>query len=150
MRPCHGLSWRIAAELAALRMANRDLGKLRSLQARMERHYANGQVRDYFELNQQIHSFIVAASRNETLKAAHQWLLARVERARFFALSSHDRWDQSVQEHRDILAALERRDAEAAGKLLAGHVQRTGTVVNGLLHTKPAQAPEDLPDTDVP
>lgn len=141
---------RIAAELAALRMTAKDLTKLRSLQARMERYHSAGQVRDYFEVNQQIHGFIVGASRNETLKAAHQWLLARVERARFFALSSHDRWDESVQEHREVLAALERRDAEAAGKLLAGHVQRTGQVVNGLLHIKPAPESEDGPAPDTP
>ncbi|KFC73082.1 Transcriptional regulatory protein [Bosea sp. LC85] len=125
---------RVAAELAAARMSSRDLQKLKSLQNRMERHHGAGQLRDYFELNQQIHNFIVASSRNNTLKAAHQWLLARVERARFFALSSHNRWDESVQEHRDILDALERRDIEKAGKLLADHVLRTGQVVNELLH----------------
>lgn len=135
---------RVAAELAAVRMSSRDLQKLKSLQKRMERHHGAGQLRDYFELNQQIHSFIVASSRNKTLKAAHQWLLARVERARFFALSSHDRWDESVREHRDVLDALERRDVEKAGKLLADHVLRTGQVVSELLHADRDEAGSDM------
>jgi len=124
---------RSAAELAAARMTERDLQKLKALQDRMERHHHAGELREYFELNQQIHAFIVASSRNETLKATHQWLLARVERARFIALSYQGRWDESVEEHRDILDCLERRDSDKAGKLLARHVQRTGEVVTNLL-----------------
>ncbi|MEH2613067.1 GntR family transcriptional regulator [Bradyrhizobium sp. AZCC 1693] len=124
---------RIAAELAAIRMNRREIQKLKSLQDRMERHHGAGEIRDYFVINQQIHSFIVASCRNNALKATHQWLLARVERARFFALSIQNRWDESVQEHKDILDALEQRDADRAGKLLADHVRRTGQVVNAFL-----------------
>lgn len=124
---------RAAAELAAVRMTERDFQKLRSLQDRMERHHRAGELREYFELNQQIHAFIVSSARNETLKATHQWLLARVERARFVALSYQGRWDESVEEHRGILACLERRESHKAGKLLAHHVQRTGEVVINLI-----------------
>src|SRR5215471_19442457 len=124
---------RVAAEHAALRMTERDLEKLDQLQERMERLHDSGKLRDYFELNQQIHSFIVACSRNRALKATHDWLLGRAERARFFALSSQERWDESVQEHRALLAALKERDAERAGRLLAHHVIRTGVVVREIL-----------------
>ncbi len=55
--------------------------------------------------------------------------MPRVERARFFALSARGRWHESVQEHRQILAALKLRDAERAGRLLGQHVRRTGEVV---------------------
>ncbi|MFB9265409.1 GntR family transcriptional regulator [Bradyrhizobium erythrophlei] len=127
---------RVAAEHAALRMTERDLEKLDQLQERMERLHDTGKLRDYFELNQQIHSFIVACSRNRALKATHDWLLGRAERARFFALSSQERWDESVQEHRALLAALKARDAERAGRLLAQHVVRTGIVVREILNSK--------------
>lgn len=127
---------RVAAELAALRMTELDLEKLDNLQERMERMHDAGKLRDYFELNQQIHSFIVACSRNRALKATHDWLLGRAERARFFALSSQERWDESVQEHRALLTALKQRDAERAGRLLAQHVVRTGIVVREILNSK--------------
>lgn len=127
---------RIAAELAAARMTARDLEKLKGLQARMERFYDSGKLRDYFELNQQIHSFIVACARNGALKATHHWLLSRVERARFFALSSRERWNESVQEHRDLLEALEARDADRAGNVLARHVVRTGVVVREIFNKR--------------
>lgn len=124
---------RVAAELAALRMTERDLERMDHLQERMERLHDTGMLRDYFELNQQIHSFIVACSRNRALKGTHDWLLGRVERARLFALSSQERWDESLQEHRALLAALKRRDADRAGRVLAQHVVRTGVVVREIL-----------------
>jgi DNA-binding GntR family transcriptional regulator len=120
---------RIAAELAAKRITARDLAKLRTMQQRMERLHEAESLDDYFEINQQIHRFIVACAGNRALKATHDWLLSRVERARFFALSSQSRWDESVTEHRDILRAIEARNSAQAGKLLDRHVKRTGKVV---------------------
>ena len=120
---------RCAAELAAHRMTASDLQRLEALQKRIERHHGRGELRDYFEVNQQIHSAIVGFARNSVLKASHEALLARAERARFFALSAAGRWDESVHEHRQILAALRARDAERAGRLLGQHVRRTGEIV---------------------
>lgn len=124
---------RCAAELAAQRMSARELQKLEKLQERMESHHDRGELRDYFEINQQIHSLIVTGARNGVLKSTHEALLARVERARFFALSAQGRWDESVREHRDLLLALKGGDADRAGKLLCQHVRRTGEVVAGLV-----------------
>ena len=136
---------RIAAELAATRMTSRDLRRLKHLQERMERFHERGELRDYFEVNQQIHSFIVSCARNEAITATHQWLLARVERARFFALSARGRWDESVAEHRAILVALEARNSEAAGHALACHVQRTGAVVREIVRARHGRFGEDKP-----
>jgi DNA-binding GntR family transcriptional regulator len=127
---------RIGAELAASRMTTRDLEKLSTLQQRMERHHDAGELREYFEFNQQIHGFIVACARNGALKSTHNSLMARVERARFFALSSQARWDESVEEHRAVVRALAAGDGDKAGRLLARHVQRTGQVVNDALHAE--------------
>jgi DNA-binding GntR family transcriptional regulator len=61
-----------------------------------------------------------------------------VERARLFALSADGRWEESVREHRQVLAALKARDAEHAGRLLAHHVRRTGEIVADTLTQKKA------------
>jgi DNA-binding GntR family transcriptional regulator len=130
---------RCAAELAAHRMTATDRERLETLQARIERHHGRGELRDYFEVNQQIHGAIVGFARNGVLKASHDALVARVERARLFALSANGRWDESVREHRQILAALKARDAERAGRLLGEHVRRTGEVVADALTDKDAR-----------
>ena len=125
---------RIAAELAARRADARTLRSLRALQDRIERHHGRGELADYFALNQRIHREIVEAAGNGVLAAAHGSLLARAERARLFAIAaSSARWTESVDEHREILAALEARDAERAGRALERHVLRTGEVVRAAL-----------------
>jgi DNA-binding GntR family transcriptional regulator len=110
-------------------MTVQDIDRLEALQARIERHHDRGELRDYFEVNQQIHSTIVGFARNSVLKASHDALLSRAERARFFALAAHGRWDESVREHRQILGALKAHDAARAGQLLGRHVRRTGEAV---------------------
>jgi DNA-binding GntR family transcriptional regulator len=127
---------RCAAELAATRMTTRELERLEALQQRIEWHHDRGELRDYFEANQQIHGAIVGFARNGVLKATHDALLPRVERARFFALSARGRWNESVREHRQILAALRAGNAERAGQLLGHHVRRTGEIVVDTLDGK--------------
>jgi DNA-binding GntR family transcriptional regulator len=124
---------RCAAELAATRMAARDLEQLETMQARIEWHHSRGEMRDYFEINQQIHRAIVGLAGNSVLKATHDALLPRAERARFFGLSVLGRWEESVRDHQEILDALKARDAGRAGHLLGHHVRRTGEVVAGTL-----------------
>lgn len=130
---------RAAAELAAQRADAGQLRRLRALQDRMERHHGRGELADYFALNQRIHLEIVAAAGNAVLAAVHGTLLARAERARLLAITaSSTRWDESVGEHREILAALEARDAERAGRALMRHVLRTGEAVRAALRQMPA------------
>lgn len=120
---------RAAAELAALRITPAELERLSAYQTEMEAHHAAGELAPYFALNQRIHALIVACARNAPLREAHEALHARAEIARRRALDSRARWDESVAEHRAILAALEGRDAAAAGRLLADHVGHTGTAL---------------------
>lgn len=120
---------RMAGELAALRMTERDIERLKALHERMERHYEAGERHDYFRLNQQIHNTIVSLAGNSILEATHASLMVRVRRARYLAIQSPERWHESVQEHRSIMQALEARDSAAAGDLILNHVRRTGEVV---------------------
>lgn len=120
---------RLAGELAAVRMTDRGMERLRALHERMERHYEAGERHEYFRLNQQIHNTIVSLAGNSVLEATHASLMVRVRRARYMAIQSPERWHESVQEHRAILHALEARDPAAAGELILNHVHRTGEVV---------------------
>jgi DNA-binding GntR family transcriptional regulator len=124
---------RFAAELAAQRITERELQRLRLLQRRMENHHRDGKLDDYFAINGEIHGLIVRAAKNAPLREAHETLLSRAERARYLALGAERRWSNSVEEHSDILAALEARDGDLAGRLLSAHVQRTGTALLELL-----------------
>jgi DNA-binding GntR family transcriptional regulator len=105
----------------------------------MEAHHEEGRLDEYFRINQEVHSFIIACAKNAVLKSTHDTLLARAERARYFALSSRSRWDDSVLEHRLILKALKMRDGTAAARALTQHVLRTGRAVNEELRSREAK-----------
>jgi DNA-binding GntR family transcriptional regulator len=123
----------IAAELAATRMSAADIEKLRRLQILIEHQHRAKNRHDYFRDNQALHLAIVAFSGNSAIAEIHSRLIARVGSARYIAILSESRWNDAVQEHSEILAALERRDARRAGELLRQHVARTGEVVRASL-----------------
>lgn len=119
----------IAARLAASRMTSAELNRLETLQSRLERHYADRELEDYFDVYQQIHRLVVASAKNPVLVKTHSALLGRLERARLLALSAVGRWEQAVIEHRELLIALKAGDGEKAGALFAAHTERTGASV---------------------
>jgi DNA-binding GntR family transcriptional regulator len=119
----------LAAELAAERMSEADSEKLRQLQMRIEqRHKAKDRL-TYFHENHELHVAIVRCSGNSAIIDIHARLIARLRRARYQAILSEARWSAAVEEHAQILAALEKRDARRAGELMRQHVAYTGEVV---------------------
>jgi len=115
-----------AVELAASRMTNTDLKQLETMQERLEKLQAKGDRAAYFALNQRIHALLVAGAKNSVLEEMHRHLLGRLERARYLALNSPDRWQEFADEYRSILAALKDRNGELARRLLSDHVRHTG------------------------
>ncbi|MDQ8730882.1 GntR family transcriptional regulator [Bradyrhizobium sp. LHD-71] len=120
---------RLSAELAASRITASRLDELRTLQEAIEQHHRDGERMAYYAANRDIHRAIVLAANNVPLADAHAALLARSEQVRYFALRLEDRWGQSIEEHRRILEAIEKRDSRRAGELLAAHVAHTAEVV---------------------
>ena len=119
----------LAAEMAAMRMSAADLEKLRQLQLRIEQRHREKNRLEYFHDNHELHQTIVRFSGNSAIVDIHARLIARVRRARYQAILSESRWNEAVQEHAHILAALESRDARRAGDLMRQHVARTGEIV---------------------
>lgn len=120
----------LAVGLAAARMTNTELKKLETLQERLEQRLAKGDRDGYFEINQRIHTLLVAGAKNPILEETHRHLLGRLERARYLALNRIGRWQESAEEHRAILDALKARDAVRARLLLDEHIQHTGEIVS--------------------
>ncbi len=120
---------RSAAEYAAQRATPDKHERLAGLQEKLEGHHRDRDMLPYFEANQSIHRLIIEMAGNPVLTELHESLFTRAERARLTALRQRPRWDESVDEHRAILAALAGREAAKAGDLLAKHVQATGDAV---------------------
>ncbi len=120
--PVMGALEALSGELACDRISDDGIAEVRRLHEEMVRHYEAGEMAEYFRLNQAIHEAILSAADNATLAAQYRGLAARVRRARYLANMTDSRWRQAVDEHGEMLAALERRDGSALAEILKRHL----------------------------
>ena len=129
----------MAARAAAERITAAELGQLRDLQTQMSARQAPADLADYLELNRRFHQLICAASRraylirllNQIWAAFPTMLWGNVTAAARVTLPERDASD--LAEHPAILAALERRDAAEAERLMRQHIAATGAELVALL-----------------
>jgi DNA-binding GntR family transcriptional regulator len=120
--PVMGVLEALAGELAAINANASDLAELRNLHDEIVRQYKNKNLKAYFSANQRFHERLLAAAANDTLAAHYHQLAGRVRRARYRANLSTQRWARSVEEHEQIITALEARDGNALSRILRAHI----------------------------
>lgn len=120
----------LAGRLACEHAPDETIAGIRALHDAMMVEYRAGNRLEYFKLNQSIHSGIVAASGNDVLAELHGTVQARIKRLRFIGNSGAEKWAGAVQEHESMIAALERRDADALGESIRCHMDSTWRRVN--------------------
>ncbi len=146
MFPVMGALEALAGELACAQITESEMAEIRALHYQMVLHATRGELAEYFRLNQQIHEAIMKAARNPTLARLYRGLAGRVQRARYLANMSRQRWDQAVAEHEAILAALEKRDGVALGHVLKAHLQnKCDTVKESFLALNEEDHDHELP-----
>lgn len=114
----------LAGECAAANITPAELAELRALQFEMQAAYERRDLPGYYRINARIHDAISQAARNPVLRATWQQLNARLHALRFRSNQDEAKWAHALQEHADMVAALERRDAEAMRRLLIEHLSR--------------------------
>jgi DNA-binding GntR family transcriptional regulator len=112
-----------AAESAVRRLDEAALARLRALHDAILEAYARGDRHEYFRLNQDFHLAIVELAGNVALAPIHAALHARMKRVRYLGNDVPEHWTESIAEHQVIIAAFERRDAEAAAAAMRAHLE---------------------------
>lgn len=112
-----------AVRLAVPRLSDVEIAHLRELCELMERAARDGEVQVFFETNTRFHEALVRASGNDKLHEVHRMLVGQMVPYRPRSLELRGNLQQSVAEHREILAAIEARDAAHAVALLAAHIE---------------------------
>jgi len=151
----------LGGELACRRATDWDVAEIRSLHEEMAEYYAQGNRPEYFRVNQRIHERIIECARNEELTAIYRQLARRIQRGRYMANFSQERWAQAVREHEEMLNALSRRDSERLKAILKGHLENKfaaiqawlandekGETAASTVWTSPDIAAELVPNTD--
>lgn len=81
-----------------------------------------GDADDYYYENEAFHECIYRASHNDFLAGEARQLKQRLKPYRRLQLQVRQRVTSSLAEHREIVMAIERGDAERAERLLRDHV----------------------------
>ncbi|HTR88092.1 MAG TPA: GntR family transcriptional regulator [Reyranella sp.] len=112
----------LAGELAVERVTEGDLADLRALQAEMEAAHARHDLPNYYRVNRAIHDRINTIAGNPILTQTFRTLNARLHALRFRSNLVRGKWDQAVDEHRQMLDALAARNGTKLRDLLVRHL----------------------------
>ncbi len=123
----------LAGRLACRNATEAQIAEVRQMHDRMMELYADRQRLEYYKVNQAIHSAIVALAENDCLTATHGAIQSRLKRIRFIGNEAPDNWSAAVQEHVEMIDALERRDEMALTEVLTRHLEKTWTRVRTTL-----------------
>jgi DNA-binding GntR family transcriptional regulator len=127
------LEGRVAYE-ATVKAGDRDLDALDTIHKRLEKHAKQGNIDGFFEANQDFHQALQKLAGNRWLQKAIEDLRIVVRLTRRDSLRLDGRVTQSLDEHRAMLAAIQKRDATEAGRLMHDHLL-SGREALAKLHT---------------
>lgn len=113
----------LAVRLAVPRLTEEDLAIAEGFIETMSTHAASGDMEAFFETNAAFHSAFVEASGNRKLMEFHSRLMAQMGPYRGPSARLRGNVEQSIAEHRQILAAARERDTERAVAMLVHHIE---------------------------
>ncbi|MCQ9617899.1 FCD domain-containing protein [Paenalcaligenes niemegkensis] len=125
----------LIAEQVLERVTDDDIENLSKLHTQMTAAAESGNRDEYFVLNQRVHRELTRLAGNHVLAKLEEQLGIKIARARYMANMNPDRWLESVDEHGQIMDALQRRDRSRLVFAMREHMKNTGkAVVTGLIH----------------
>ncbi|MFI8664481.1 GntR family transcriptional regulator [Rhodococcus qingshengii] len=113
-----------AAKFAATRATEGEIAELEQQIGEVDELLNAGSAAAY-PADSDFHLTVLDLSKNPYLKQAGTELQVQLRLARLRAGGSPERAREALNEHRDILAAIARRDARGAGKSMALHLRNS-------------------------
>lgn len=118
----------LVAGLAASICTDFDVAHLRSIMAEMEEATEVGAVQRLVELNRAFHDSIWRAARNRYLARELHLLRGLIDRLQGTTLAAVERQREALDEHNELVRALQLRDAGAAEQVARRHAQKAVTI----------------------
>ena len=128
------------ARLATKKMTEKNFSKIEALHQELEKHYRNRDHKAYLDNNNIYHVFIQELSGNKVVNDVINGLRQKILLYRHRQLYQPERFDQSIQEHRDLLEAFRKRDAALAERLMKRHLIKQCEALVGLYASKEEEA----------
>ncbi|HEX5802334.1 MAG TPA: GntR family transcriptional regulator [Azospira sp.] len=99
-----------------------DLARLEAVHAELEKHAASGDKEGFFDANQEFHRAVQELADNRWLLQVIQDLRKVLKLTRLHSLSLEGRLQESLAEHRLIMAGFKARDPARAEKAMHDHL----------------------------
>jgi DNA-binding GntR family transcriptional regulator len=122
----------VCARTAAEKMSNIDYEKLKKIHLQLEENFRLKDQKRYIRINNKYHSFVQELAGNKTLNQIVNGLRQKILLYRYKSLNLSGRFEQSIQEHRDLLEAFRKRDAEKAELLMKSHMKKQSEALEKL------------------
>jgi DNA-binding GntR family transcriptional regulator len=112
----------LSGETACQYISDAEVDHIRALNNQMVEHFHRGELMEYFGANQKIHECIMLASKNDVLLEVYNNLSQRIKRIRYSSQMTDDYWHKAVNDHEQMIEALQNRDGERLGNILRSHL----------------------------
>lgn len=113
-----------AAKTACVKLSQKDIKRLETLNAQMAKCAERSDVKGFFRLDNQFHDTFLTACGNEKLCALIHHLVQQFERFRITALSLPGRMNDSVIQHDEIIEAFRNCDTALVENLVRANAER--------------------------
>lgn len=130
----------LAGEQACDRATPEEIDAVEALCRRMIETSDRSPPLEFFETDMAFHGAIVRASRNPSLIETHRQYNARLWRARFISSRRRPNRKRTLDQHREIAAAVARRDAAASAAALREHLRTAVTNIDAALADRAARS----------
>jgi DNA-binding GntR family transcriptional regulator len=111
-----------SGELACERITPAELTEIKAMHYTMLACRAHDDLPGYYAQNRQIHDRINLAARNPALRQIYVSINRRLQALRFRSNFQTAKWDKAVQEHDEMIKALEARDGPRLAAILRQHL----------------------------
>ena len=105
------------------RMTSARLQKLFDILEKLEHTHATGDLAVYTQTDEILHNWIVELSENSLVISTYDRVRSMNQQFRVLSLSSHRRFDESLEEHRQIVQSLAVGDVETACATNTRHLE---------------------------
>ena len=112
----------LSGELAAERISPAEIADIKALHQAMLVCRTQNDLPGYYSRNQTIHNKINEAARNSVLRQLYLSINRRLQALRFKSNFQQAKWDRAIQEHDEMIQALEARDGKRLSAILRQHL----------------------------
>lgn len=124
-----------SGELACQRITPAEIDEIKALHYAMLGCRAQNDLAGYYSRNQAIHDKINEAARNAVLRETYLSINRRLQALRFRSNFRQPKWDRAIDDHEEMLKALDARDGKRLASILKHHLLEKRDAVLELSNT---------------